>query len=459
MKYKMTIVLCFLLYTGWTEIAAQCDPDRHGTSALDGWLSCQVSANPGNTAGQTHWIRYDFGQSIAMHDFHIWNMNHPDYLDDGVKDILIEYSSDGNGWTAVDTFTCPRANGSGFYRGFRGPDLGGISARYLLITPISNYGGGCYGFSEIKIYTGPKSENEFSLELIACENDGIYKNLTGDLAPGGIYSGLGVTDHGDGTFDFDPLVAGAGNHLITYQYSGGALSAVLNVLPCGEGDCRECDECGTYDQASVDATPIPEGSYYGHQIHAEGQVQNNSTISFWGGNTIELKPNFSVQTSGSFEAAIRTCYLNELLNPSFESDGNNWRFIVSGSASANISFPTSNPYQELKSAALDVVAVGNSYGNVLLRYENLSIENGGTYRVSFAARATNPGLAEFQVEGETNPRTKYVDVDLEMTPNWNIYAFEFVADSDRMEDVRLQFRCGKYLGDYFFDRVSWARVD
>ena len=455
-KFPLGLIIIMVV---WTELPGQCDPDRHSTDAVDGWISCLVTPNPGNTSGSTHWIKYDFGTNITMHDMHIWNMNHPDYLDDGVKDIVIEYSLDNNVWIMVDTFTCPRANASAFYQGFKGPDLNGINARYLLITPINNYGGGCFSMGELRINTGPKNESEFKLEMLACENDGVYQNLTGDLGLSGVYSGNGVTDNGDETFDFDALIAGAGTHLISYNYSAGIKDAVINVLPCGEGNCRECDECSAYDQTAVNANPIPDGTYYGHQLNAAGNVTQNTTVTFWGGNAVELNANFQVQTSGSFEASIRTCYSNELMNPSFENDQENWRFIVSGTAAASISFPTSNPYQATKSAALNVTTEGNSYGNVLLRYENLSIEAGAVYRVSFAARASNPGLAEFEIEGESNPRTEYIDADLEMTPNWNMYAFEFIADSDRVEDVRLQFRCGRHLGDYYFDRVSWARID
>ena len=442
-----------------TPVFGQCLPDRHSTDGFDGWISCNLSANPNSNNGNTHWIKYDFGQSISMHDMHIWNMNHPNYLDDGVKDILIEYSTDNSTWITVDTFTCPRASASGFYRGFRGPDLKGINARYLLITPITNYGGGCYAMSELKINTGPKSETEFTLDLVTCENDGVYQNLSGDLSLGGTYIGKGVADNGDGTFDFDAIQAGAGTHLVEYNYSGGTLNAVINVLPCSEGFCRECDDCANYDQAAVDANPIAEGVYYGHKLNASGNVLGNSNITFWGGNSVELKPNFEVQSSGSFDAAIRTCYENLLMNSGFENDDVSWRFLVSGTAQATIDFVSNNPYEEVKDAELNVTTPGGSYGNVLLRYENLSIESGGIYRLSFAAKGNGPGLMEFMVEGESNPRTKYVDVDIELGENWNVYAFEFVADSDRTEDVRIQFRCGKFAADYFIDRVSWARVD
>ena len=48
-------------------------------------------------------------------------------------------------------------------------------------------------------------------------NDGIQNNLSNATPPGGTYFGNGVVDNGDGTYDFDPLVAGVGGHVISYR--------------------------------------------------------------------------------------------------------------------------------------------------------------------------------------------------------------------------------------------------
>jgi hypothetical protein len=50
-----------------------------------------------------------------------------------------------------------------------------------------------------------------------CVNAGVQTNLGGAINPGGIYSGPGVVDNGDGlTYSFDPALAGIGIHTITY---------------------------------------------------------------------------------------------------------------------------------------------------------------------------------------------------------------------------------------------------
>ena len=44
-----------------------------------------------------------------------------------------------------------QASGASIYEGEEGPDFDGAKARYVLITPLSNFGGDCFGFSELKI--------------------------------------------------------------------------------------------------------------------------------------------------------------------------------------------------------------------------------------------------------------------------------------------------------------------
>ncbi|REE80358.1 gliding motility-associated-like protein [Lutibacter oceani] len=53
-----------------------------------------------------------------------------------------------------------------------------------------------------------------------CLNSGVQTGLGGGSATGGIYSGAGVTDNGNGlTYSFDPVAAGIGTHTITYTFT------------------------------------------------------------------------------------------------------------------------------------------------------------------------------------------------------------------------------------------------
>lgn len=60
-----------------------------------------------------------------------------------------------------------------------------------------------------------------------CVNQGLVYNLSGGTPSGGIYSGIGVIDNGDGTFNFNSN-GNAGTFIITYSI--GSVSSTSNIL-------------------------------------------------------------------------------------------------------------------------------------------------------------------------------------------------------------------------------------
>lgn len=148
MKLNLIIII-FSFFT--ISIFAQRSPDRHSTVSRDSWISCTTSANPNAERGNSHWLMFDFGIKYKLGESKFWNYNHPDNLNYGIQNYAVDISNDGVTWTKVGEFMLPQANASGFYEGSNGPDFNDLIARYLLITPQSNYGGSCYAISELKI--------------------------------------------------------------------------------------------------------------------------------------------------------------------------------------------------------------------------------------------------------------------------------------------------------------------
>ena len=270
MRYLLTLYLLAGLVV--YALAQPLYPDRHTTNAFDGWISCDESANPNPIRGNSHWIRYDFGSTRSLYDIIFWNINHPDHLVNGLKNVLIETSINGTTWNLVDTFTIPKATASGMYQGVKGPDLQGTGARYLLITALDNHGGGCYGLSEFRVYTQDYTAPDFVLDFNPCETDGVYKNLTAGIANNGTYSGPGVISNTDGTFNYDATAVGPGTYTIDYNYSGGNMSADITVLPCTDPSCPDCEECDPSNMLTVNMNPIPSDTYQAHRVISNGGV-------------------------------------------------------------------------------------------------------------------------------------------------------------------------------------------
>jgi hypothetical protein len=168
MNYRLLLFIFCFFTLGLSISYAQGHPNRHSTSVNDGWLSCTPSANPNPARGTSHWIMYNLGDTYALTTSTVWNFNTPERinsfnneswsliplpgkLEDGLRDVLIDLSLDGISWKEHGRFTIPKAPGSSFYEGVFGPDFGGKTARYILITAASNHGGDCYGLGEFKV--------------------------------------------------------------------------------------------------------------------------------------------------------------------------------------------------------------------------------------------------------------------------------------------------------------------
>jgi hypothetical protein len=129
---------------------AQCYKDRHNTSWNESWISCQTSQNPNAERGEGHWILYDFGHTYRLGATHIWNVNAPEHLNDGFREFYIDYSQDGKSWKTLGQFALEQADGLSTYEGVDLTSFGGDTARFVLLTAQSNWGGACSGIAEAK---------------------------------------------------------------------------------------------------------------------------------------------------------------------------------------------------------------------------------------------------------------------------------------------------------------------
>ncbi|MDH3650220.1 MAG: T9SS type A sorting domain-containing protein [Saprospiraceae bacterium] len=157
-------------------LSAQCHPDRHNTSWHDGWISCEANNNPNSARGLSHWILYNFGQQHPLGTIKFWNVNDPFNLDMGLRNINLDYSLDGVTWLEWGSVELPQADGKSNYEG---PDLNGLSAQYILLTATDNYGGTCYGLSEIRFATteAPNADmTTASEDLNFCMSVKVYPN-------------------------------------------------------------------------------------------------------------------------------------------------------------------------------------------------------------------------------------------------------------------------------------------
>ncbi|MHC4173834.1 MAG: discoidin domain-containing protein [Planctomycetota bacterium] len=128
------------------------DNDLHSSEETDMWLS--------STEPLAGWIEYEFDKVHKLHQMSVWNSNQTvePLLGFGLKDVTIEYSTNGTEYTTLGTtHEFGRAPGAGGYAHNTTIDFGSALAKYVRLTANSNWGGFMpqYGLSEVRFFHIP----------------------------------------------------------------------------------------------------------------------------------------------------------------------------------------------------------------------------------------------------------------------------------------------------------------
>lgn len=149
-----------------------------------------------NELNENAWIKFNLGAQYKLGNMYVWNYNqdHPDYpglSGRGMKDVIIEYSLDGEKWTELKGQGYPyqfaKAEGlaeqpaTNLNDGKNSPvDFGGAMAQFVRITAKPGSGNGNWGgFTGTELYTG-LSEVIFT-EYIPGANEGTQSTTTQSL--------------------------------------------------------------------------------------------------------------------------------------------------------------------------------------------------------------------------------------------------------------------------------------
>ncbi|MCH8121055.1 MAG: discoidin domain-containing protein [Planctomycetes bacterium] len=127
--------------------------DLHSIEPADMWLSFDEP----NGA----WIEYELDKVHKLHEMWVWNSNDmmESFLGFGIKDVTIEYSTNGTDYTTLGTtHEFAQAPGAVDYAHNTTIDFGGVTAKYVRLTTNSNWGAGLldqYGLSEVRFFYIP----------------------------------------------------------------------------------------------------------------------------------------------------------------------------------------------------------------------------------------------------------------------------------------------------------------
>ena len=132
--------------------------DLHSTLDKAMWIS-------GDGASQPTWIQYEFNRVYRLHEMWVWNYNlsMEKALGVGFKDVLIEYSADGEDWIVLrDSERFNQATSSDGYAHNTTVPFDGVAAKCVRLTPRSNWRDVVvqYGLSEVRFYHVPAYASE-----------------------------------------------------------------------------------------------------------------------------------------------------------------------------------------------------------------------------------------------------------------------------------------------------------
>jgi len=130
--------------------------DLHSYDGADMWL-----ADP--AADGTLWAQFEFDGIYKLHQMLIWNYNvqFETILNLGVKDVTVEYSTDGVDWTVLGDEVLGQGIGAEGYAANTTIDFDGAAVKYVKFTINDGFGDqGQYGLSEVRFLSIPAYASE-----------------------------------------------------------------------------------------------------------------------------------------------------------------------------------------------------------------------------------------------------------------------------------------------------------
>ena len=198
------------------------------------------------------------------------------------------------------------------------------------------------------------------------------------------------------------------------------------------------------------------------------ETTNEDSFSLaWGADQLNHRegdassfPNFSSQElDGWTETAGRGPAINRLRNPGFEVGMTDWLTWTNGSAQATFTVDP-NAYEGNQALKVEVTQAGGTSWQVQFMQSNLALQAGKTYRLRFAARASQPTTIRGAVGRDSEPwDTLGWEQAISVGTNWQAYTYQFTATETIFGGSRVSFDLEQALRTVWFDSFLLQEVD
>jgi hypothetical protein len=155
--------------------------------------------------------------------------------------------------------------------------------------------------------------------------------------------------------------------------------------------------------------------------------------------------------------------INRLMNGGFEDDPADftpWLTWVQAPAAASFALDGTTAAEGSRSLRGQVTAVDGVDWHVQLWQEELAVQAGQVYTVSFAARAARPTTVGLYVMNSRSPWNSYgLAQQVPLTTAWQWYTYTFTATVTDLGGARLSFDLGQTATTLWFDGLRFEERD
>ncbi|MDC8004521.1 HYR domain-containing protein [Aureisphaera galaxeae] len=191
-----------------------------GPGVTDDGNGMTYSFDPAAAGVGTHPITYTLGGSSASDNIEVFAL--PTVTFTAPADLCVDAGvqaglGGGTPTGGVYSGTGVTDDGNGMTYSFD-PAAAGVGTHTITYTFTDTNGCTNSASDDVEVFALPTVT--FTALADLCVNAGVQAGLGGGTPTGGVYSGTGVTDDGNGmTYSFDPAAAGVGTHTLTYTFT------------------------------------------------------------------------------------------------------------------------------------------------------------------------------------------------------------------------------------------------
>ncbi len=169
---------------------------------------------------------------------------------------------------------------------------------------------------------------------------------------------------------------------------------------------------------------------------------------------------YSQELDGWSDLAVAGSSLNRLRNPGFENNLTDWWTYTSGTAAATFTAAASGAYAGSKALKAQVTQSDGVGWHVQVGQSDLALQQGKSYRLRFAVRASQATTIQGYVMRDAAPwDTLGWSQTLNVGTGWSLITVEFVATATTYGQARVSFDLGQAARTIWFDAFEFREAE